>query len=312
MSVVHDRHQDVLVLRSDHSLLGGIHLRSNETIYGIFNLMEAMRLAHPVPEGHSPPRRALIMYSFPFPSSLHIDVDVPFSSSSGLGVGITATALQALGCVVDAVEIDDVVLQYARQYFHYSNKHGLDIVGDGRAFVDGLCGNGTRGRYDYIAHDVFSGGSVPQQLFSEEVFDCLKLLMKPDGVLALNYPGQVNSLTTQSVAKTLKSSFSHVRAFGDEFEKAPFRNMVFFASPSALNFRAPLKSEFMGSQIRENELDDFQEREITPSLVDSKGEESAIIFTDYNNNLAKLQQVMTDGHALVMDQILPHEFWARC
>ena len=39
--------------------------------------------------------------------------------------------------------------------------------------------------YDYIIHDVFTGGAEPVNLFTQEFLQGLSELLKPDGVIAI-------------------------------------------------------------------------------------------------------------------------------
>jgi spermidine synthase len=39
--------------------------------------------------------------------------------------------------------------------------------------------------YDIVIHDCFSGGGVPQQLYTTQFWDALKKSVDPDGVVAV-------------------------------------------------------------------------------------------------------------------------------
>jgi spermidine synthase len=81
---------------------------------------------------------------------------------------------------VDIVEIDPMVYQYAREYFGLPEpRHAF--LEDGRAVVT----RAANDSYDYILHDVFTGGSVPKRLFSLEFINEIRRVLKPDGVLTL-------------------------------------------------------------------------------------------------------------------------------
>lgn len=102
------------------------------------------------------------------------------NNTSGLGVGIASGSLTQLGVLVDVVEIDPVVADYASKYFDWPTPNNLYIQ-DGRQFIK----SAPEGKYDYVIHDVFTGGGVPPSLFSLEALQDIQRIMKPDGVLAL-------------------------------------------------------------------------------------------------------------------------------
>lgn len=81
---------------------------------------------------------------------------------------------------MDVVEIDPVVVDYASLYFDWPDPHQL-FIQDGRQFIK----DAPEGRYDYVIHDVFTGGGVPPSLFSLEALQDIQRILKPDGVLAM-------------------------------------------------------------------------------------------------------------------------------
>jgi len=99
---------------------------------------------------------------------------------SGLGVGIASGSFTQQGVLVDVVEIDPVVADYASMYFDWPTPHQL-FIQDGRQYIK----NADENKYDYVIHDVFTGGGVPPSLFSLEALHDIQRIMKPDGVLAL-------------------------------------------------------------------------------------------------------------------------------
>jgi spermidine synthase len=99
-------------------------------------------------------------------------------------VGITAKSFHQSGLNVSVVEIDPVVHEFAEQYF------GLPKLAvayeDGRAFVE-RAGE----KWDYIVHDVFTGGSVPGHLFTSEMWDATRAALADTGVLAVVSPTEI-------------------------------------------------------------------------------------------------------------------------
>lgn len=102
-------------------------------------------------------------------------------SISGLGIGTTPSALVAHGIDTTVVEIDPVVHDFATQYFNLPSNH-TSVIQDAIVFVDQ---NRSNRKYDYIIHDVFTGGAEPIELFTVEFLDSLKDILKHDGVIAI-------------------------------------------------------------------------------------------------------------------------------
>jgi len=103
--------------------------------------------------------------------------------SRGLGVGTSPSALIAHGVHTTTIEIDPVVHKYATQYFNLPTNH-TSIIGDAVIEVKTLQKT-AKSRYDYIIHDVFTGGSEPLELFTEDFLLGLKNLLRSDGTIAI-------------------------------------------------------------------------------------------------------------------------------
>ena len=57
---------------------------------------------------------------------------------------------------------------------------------DGRKFVESAA---TRGeKWDFVIHDVFTGGSVPPHLFTTEMWTVTKTVLAENGVVAVVFP----------------------------------------------------------------------------------------------------------------------------
>jgi spermidine synthase len=106
----------------------------------------------------------------------------------GLGAGIAASSFQRHGMSTTIVEIDPAVYQAARSYF------GLRDPGTGRVFLEdagawvenrSLQSVGSEELFDVVVHDCFSGGGVPEHIYTSEFWRALKAIMHPEGVLAV-------------------------------------------------------------------------------------------------------------------------------
>lgn len=88
------------------------------------------------------------------------------------------------------VEIDPAVYDAARTWF------GLPDPGPGNVFLQDARGwveqrsreiqAGDEERlYDIVVHDCFSGGGVPEHIFTMEFWESLKLITKADGIVVV-------------------------------------------------------------------------------------------------------------------------------
>lgn len=99
---------------------------------------------------------------------------------SGLGVGIIAHSLDLHGINVEAVELDPVIPYYATRYFNLPFTLKQTVM-DGAEFVK----KADSSKYDYVVHDIFTGGSISGILLTRSFFKDLKATLKPHGILAL-------------------------------------------------------------------------------------------------------------------------------
>ena len=104
-------------------------------------------------------------------------------TTSGLGVGTTPSALIHHGIETTIVEIDPVVHKFATEYFHLPSNH-IAVIEDATTFVQRT----PPAQYDYIVHDVFTGGAEPLELFTLEFLENVGALLKDDGVIAIVSP----------------------------------------------------------------------------------------------------------------------------
>ena len=191
-------------MRCDHSLLGGLWVDDThramlhrvalqpfggidhsytiepESIYTTFLLQEAIRLVdQPRPIGSLP--SALIMYVGCHLCASKGGLSLRVVYSSGLGIGTSARGLTLHGAKVTVVEIDPAVYHFARQYFGMPLPRGGVHLEDARAYL----GRATTQQFDWVIHDVFTGGSVPPRLFTSECWQHVKSLLRPGGTLAV-------------------------------------------------------------------------------------------------------------------------------
>lgn len=288
VSVCQEAKRRVRVMRSGHSIIGGTFIDHDESIFGSFYYMEGVQyIKRPVTNQPSTNRALQI----------------------GLGIGVSAKSLTQAGVAVDVVELDPVVYDYARRYFKLPKPANV-FIQDGHAFLQTVA---NASDYDYILHDVFTGGTVPSSLFSVEALQLCKHALKPNGILALNYVGGVlppYNASFATVTSTLQEVFSHVRVFTEEFhtdqDLASLINLVFFAADFKISFNPfppfqdpqSIKAQSLTSLLKyEVKLDKY-----LPSILPQP-------ITEHYNPLTQLQHVSAYTHWYKMKELFPLEFW---
>jgi spermidine synthase len=71
------------------------------------------------------------------------------------------------------------------KYFALPHAHNA-VIADAISYASALAQSGVQ--YDYIVHDVFTGGAEPVDLFTLEFLMNLHTLLKPGGVIAIVRP----------------------------------------------------------------------------------------------------------------------------
>ncbi len=87
--------------------------------------------------------------------------------------------------VVDAVEVDPVVVDASRRFFALPESQRLNIIVDDAAHYVART-DVREGRYDVIFLDAFSGEDMPPQLSTPTFFKQLRHILTDDGVLMVN------------------------------------------------------------------------------------------------------------------------------
>jgi len=120
-------------------------------------------------------------------------VEVTTLMYSGLGTGISANAFARHNMETTILEIDPAVYDAARQYFGLSDPGSNNVflqdarewVRTRRAMIETEGVSAVRVKYDVVVHDCFSGGGVPEHLFSIEFWNDLKTILSSEGVVAV-------------------------------------------------------------------------------------------------------------------------------
>lgn len=343
------------MLRADHSLLGGEWLltperassenwKTNEPIYAVFEMLEAVRLMQ-VTEGETviadTSAQALVI---------------------GLGIGTAPKALLEHGIDTTVVEVDPVVHRFAVEYFDLPTNHTA-VLQDAVTWVGNQAAEMSRSataskhevpgtgaeegkRYDWIIHDVFTGGAEPIALFTDAFLCNLRTLLLPHGAIAINYAGDLSLPLTRLVLRTIHHVFDgqckifrdapvaprnknaaskngNVNAnakrngsSGDEEaddQEQDFLNMVVFCRNSAgpISFRQPSEADFLGSLSRQHYMLPKAELEIPfpqAEVIDGSGE-VVILKSGDEASWYDQQLVSAKRHWGIMRTVLPAAVW---
>lgn len=308
------------LMRCDHSLLGGEWLvtpassklgqRQKESIFAVFVLLEAVRLVqNPELEPIGSIPRALDIE--PTPESEKSALVI------GLGIGTAPNALIKHGLNTTIVELDPVVHKYATQYFGLSPDHTA-VISDAVRYVADTSISAPKS-YDYIIHDVFTGGAEPVYLFTTEFMRGLYSLLKDDGAVAINYAGDLTLGSTKLVLNTIHAVFPACRLFRDtpapddhKDGDSDFINMVIFCvkndlgmGKEAVGFREATSKDWLGSIARRNFLQPRDELEVKFEYV-----EGAQVMG--RADVAELEAYHEEGavsHWKIMRSVLPAGVW---
>ncbi|KAI9513326.1 hypothetical protein F5148DRAFT_294350 [Russula earlei] len=312
-------------LRASHSILGGFWIGDKvstrasggaplldsestplgDPIFSAFVLQEAVRLIDTTDRAIQPGQEKALFI--------------------GLGTGAAVTSFAGQNIDSTVIEIDPAVYNASRQYF------GLPDLSSDRVFLNDARtvvaemrasalqhGVSDADKYDYVVHDCFSGGVVPAHLFTLQFWEDLKTIMNPDGVVAVNFAGRMNSDPARAILATLQTSFGQCRVLHDLPTHQPnmintFVNLVFFCSPSTkpLPFRSPTEKDYAGSHLRASIFDTLQEREVDMKFIrgDVMGGGNWVL-DDTRNRLMDWQKEEAMEHWRTMRRVFPEPLWA--
>ncbi|TQW09381.1 spermine/spermidine synthase [Cordyceps javanica] len=293
------------VLRCDHSLLGGEYTDPSvsgglvaEPIYGVFAMLEAVRLIRTEKQVPDDEAKALVI---------------------GLGIGTTPSALVAHGIDTTVVEIDPVVHAFAKKHFHLLENNEPVLTDAGR-YARKLAADAAGARFDYIVHDVFTGGAEPVDLFTLEFLQQLHVLLKPHGSIAINYAGDLALPGPRAIVRTIGAVFPACRIFR-EFPADPasiaahggsdFTNMVIFCkkTPGALAFRPATDADRLNSFARREFLEPKHEVHAAEFLA--ADEQTQLLTANNTDVVTKSHKTSARGHWSIMRTVLPGVVWEK-
>ena len=127
----------------------------------------------------------------------------------GLGVGDLPKQLSSKGFKIDAVDIDPIILDVAKNFFKYKPKNTSFFFEDARTYVK-KCKN----KYDLIIIDLFFADGVPEHLTTKEFYKNLDHCLNDNGVVLSNsLMDYSNELALNSVLSTFHSQFDDLHYF---------------------------------------------------------------------------------------------------
>ena len=169
---------------------------------------------------------------------------------------------------IDAVEIDPMVVDVAREYFYLPDHPRLNVeVQDGRAFL-----RRNRRPYGTIAVDAYASGGqygayLPYHLATKEFFELCKENLTPGGALTFNAVGQYGGLNASSIRDinaTIRSVFDVVYVF----QAGTSWNTVFVAMKTEGVARDPERQWPNGPWLDQHPLNGQQLRQLTEGLLE--------------------------------------------
>ncbi|KAK7515349.1 S-adenosyl-L-methionine-dependent methyltransferase [Phyllosticta citriasiana] len=305
VSVLESQESWFRILRCDHSLLGGewkvtpARMGTGqwhpEPIYSVFAMLEAVRLVMTGPADQQRPDSEK--------TALNI----------GLGIGTAPSGMIRHGINTTIVELDPAVHAMATEYFDLPSNHTA-VISDAVPYVASTAAE-RPGSFNYIIHDVFTGGAEPAALFTYDFLSGLKMLLNPsDGVVAINYAGDLKLPTTQLVLQTIHAVFPSCRIFRDgepaqdaHNAASDFINMIVYCRPVAepIRFRQPEDADYLNSRVREHMMFPRSNWEV-PFTPDPEAE---VLRSGGEAVLEKGHQKSAVEHWGIMRMVIPPAVW---
>lgn len=178
----------------------------------------------------------------------------------GLGGGTLVKQFQRLGYNVEAVELDERIVDVTQKLFSLDSKVPI-TVDDGRHFI-----NTTKNKYDLIALDLFHSETPPTQMISVEAFKMMKNRLNEGGMVIMNFYGYL----TGKLGRSGRSVFRTFNAAGFDTKllvtpgAEGARNLILLACTDKKDFT---KSEYTEPGL--NPLGDLTRYFVEPETLDT-------------------------------------------
>jgi len=146
----------------------------------------------------------------------------------GLGGGVVSKQLHDYCKLnVDAVELDNRIIEISKNNFNLKNSGVKIIQDDARRFI-----KKSKKKYDFIVLDIFNGEILPSHTLSKECFEDLKKIMNADGMIVINFNGFLKDKegrSGRSLFKTLSASGFTTKLFATNEENEDDRNILYIS-----------------------------------------------------------------------------------
>ncbi|NLS96274.1 MAG: fused MFS/spermidine synthase [Planctomycetaceae bacterium] len=150
--------------------------------------------------------------ALPYAKAVHVGLALPENPKRVLVVGLGGGTIPQFlrrhfpDLMIDAVEIDPVVVQVAKTYFGLDPDDKLRVfVADGREFIER-----SEPIYDAIYLDAYSADSVPYALTTREFLQATRKALTPDGVVVGNVWSSRSNKLYDSMIRTYQDVFEQV------------------------------------------------------------------------------------------------------
>jgi spermidine synthase len=254
-----------------------------------------------------------MMKKMPYSCKLLARIPALAKFTSGLGAGTAPKAFVQHGLNVTVVELDPKVHEYATKYFNFPEDHNA-VIGDAVEWASKYSKEHPES-FDYIIHDVFTGGAEPTQLFTLEFLQQLSALLKEDGAIAINFAGDITMPPTKIVFNTIAKVFPTCRVYRDTppYEEESFLNMVVYCTKlnAKIEWRATTNEDYLGSMARRAFMppDEGYELELPKIFGERKYLASDILTRANETALEEFRLDSALRHWKIMRTVLPDKVW---
>jgi len=224
-----------------------------------------------------------------------------------------------------------MVHHFATKYFDLPTNH-TKVISDAVTWTEAAAKTQPES-YDYIVHDVFTGGAEPTALFTLEFLQSLDTLLKEDGSIAIvrtsrhllvvaltdqNYAADITLPSARIILNTIHSVFPSCRIYRDTIpDESPetFLNMIVFCVKNPdhpIVYRLPKNEDYQGSMARRSFLppDDGLEihlREL--GIVESRWKDEEVLRRGNESMVEKYHRQAATHHWAIMRTVMPDIVW---
>lgn len=151
---------------------------------------------------------------------------------------------------VVAVELDERIISISNEFFNPFNVRVRKVADDARRFT-----KRTRSKFDFIALDIFNGEIMPSHGLSKEAFQDLDKILKPGGLIVINFNGFLTGkegVSSRSLIKTIEAAGFKTELFDASMgkQKEEERNLLFFAFKQTPKWtESTIRTDFEGKRI---------------------------------------------------------------